>query len=418
MSRDSVEFAQCGPLDIRAPRSAPRRVRRTMRESFPRCRALRSPPFQASGSLRRFGPERSLQLESRARPRPRAAKRAACETSNRRAYGNANGKEGRYFLQLTGRQEAGKPKRVTKPAAPSSADKKSTAEKKRSAAGVDSTSAAAASTGTKPMAKKAGVKKKASAKKASVKKASAKKRARRRRARRRRVRRRRARRKGVRRKRARRRRARRSARPSRQERAARRRRTSPAGGRPTLPASNWSSSRARQGSDDQQVPRRRLRGAGVSRPRARPTDQVPQRRQAARARRRPRQSVRAHLRDSARQGKTVADLKKAAKTASEVWFATDLDREGRRSLGTCPSFGSRCGRGEAGGLQRHHERGNLESLLDSAGDRREQGQRATGKADSRSHRRLSSVAAVVEKGGARTVGWTRAICCRPPGRRT
>ncbi len=71
--------------------------------------------------------------------------------------------------------------------------------------------------------------------------------------------------------------------------------------------------------------------------------------------------------------KTVTDLKKAAKQAEDVWFATDLDREGEAiAWHLAEALDIRCPRRRARGLQRHHQERDRARLPQPAQHRRRQ----------------------------------------------
>lgn len=121
----------------------------------------------------------------------------------------------------------------------------------------------------------------------------------------------------------------------------------------------------------------------------------------------------------ASKSKTVADLKKAAKGASDVWFATDLDREGEaiawhlaEVLGIKPQNAKRVV------FNAITQQAVHKAFAQPAADQRRQGQRPAGAPYPRPHRRLPGVAAAVEEGLARAVGRARAVGGGASGRRT
>ena len=77
---------------------------------------------------------------------------------------------------------------------------------------------------------------------------------------------------------------------------------------------------ADQGADDQEVLAAALRREGVGRPRARSAEEHARRRRGAR--------LRAQVPDDQGKGDIIKELKSAVKGASEVYLATDPDREG------------------------------------------------------------------------------------------
>jgi DNA topoisomerase-1 len=120
---------------------------------------------------------------------------------------------------------------------------------------------------------------------------------------------------------------------------------------------------AGQGQDHQQVPGRQLRGHGQHRPCPRPAQQEPQGRQEPRARAWTSSTTSSPpTRSSRARNVIISDLKRAAKDArhqgvgGDVWFATDLDREGEAiAWHLAQELGHPQQAGQARDLRRHHQ---------------------------------------------------------------
>ena len=104
---------------------------------------------------------------------------------------------------------------------------------------------------------------------------------------------------------------------------------------------------SRQGQDHLEVPRRRLRRARLGRPRRRPAAQGPRRRR--------RQRLQAHLRAAPpRQAGGQGAARRPSRTPTELYLATDEDREGE-AISLAPARGAQAeGAGEADGVPRDH----------------------------------------------------------------
>ncbi|GIT30873.1 MAG: hypothetical protein Ct9H300mP1_29190 [Planctomycetaceae bacterium] len=77
--------------------------------------------------------------------------------------------------------------------------------------------------------------------------------------------------------------------------------------------------------------------------------------------------------------KPIRELKKVAKKSDDIWLATDLDREGRRSPGTWPRNWPAAGAVQASRLQRGDQAGHRTGVREPPCDRHGHGQCPAGR---------------------------------------